>query len=277
MPLSDVLIEGEGWELVADGYQFTDAACADAEGNFYFADVAGGNSVNRIGLDSRVSEYIKNTPRISGLTFGPDGRLYACTQHPKKQVVAFDASGNMSVLADDVQPNDLVATHTGNIYFTETGKHQVTLIDRTGNMRAVDVGIKAPNGISLSADQETLVVSDYGGTNVWAFRIETDGSLSAKEPYMMLRPPSNNLEVAKGDGMTTDATGRYYVTSAIGIQMFDPTGRMGGIIAKPQNKGTVSAAFAGAGLEYLYVASSDKIFRRKTKAKGALFFQPPPQ
>ena len=73
----------------------------------------------------------------------------------------------------------------------------------------------------------------------------------------------------------TDATGRYYVSSDIGIQMFDPTGRMGGIIAKPQNKGTVRAAFAGPGLEYLYVASSDKIYRRKTKAKGALSFQPP--
>ena len=43
-----------------------------------------------------------------------------------------------------------------------------------------------------------------------------------------------------GDGMTTDAQGRYYVTSHLGIQMFDSTGREGGLIAKPQNKGTVS-------------------------------------
>ena len=45
-----------------------------------------------------------------------------------------------------------------------------------------------------------------------------------------------------------------------------------GVIARPQNKGTVSVAFAGPGLEYLYACSSDKIYRRKLKAKGVLFF-----
>jgi len=78
-----------------------------------------------------------------------------------------------------------------------------------------------------------------------------------------------------GDGMTTDAQGRYYVTSHVGIQMFDWTGRLGGVIARPQNKGTVSVTFAGANLDYLYACSSDKIYRRKTTATGVLFFQPP--
>src|SRR5437667_8104652 len=40
MALSLVLIDGEKWQVVASGYQFTDAACADADGNFYFTDVA---------------------------------------------------------------------------------------------------------------------------------------------------------------------------------------------------------------------------------------------
>jgi enterochelin esterase family protein len=75
--------------------------------------------------------------------------------------------------------------------------------------------------------------------------------------------------------MTTDTLGRYYVTSAMGIQLFDWTGRMGGVIAKPQNKACVSVAFAGPNLEYLYACCTDKIYRRKTQAKGVLFFQPP--
>ncbi len=78
-----------------------------------------------------------------------------------------------------------------------------------------------------------------------------------------------------GDGMTTDAQGRYYVTSHLGIQMFDWTGREGGLIAKPQSKGTVSVTFAGPDLEYLFVCSSDKIYRRRTKARGVLFYQTP--
>ena len=68
--------------------------------------------------------------------------------------------------------------------------------------------------------------------------------------------------------MCTDLDGRYYVTSAVGLQMFDPTGRMGGVIASPSDKPIVSVAFAGPALRYLYVAAGDRIYRRKTKAKG---------
>jgi enterochelin esterase family protein len=75
--------------------------------------------------------------------------------------------------------------------------------------------------------------------------------------------------------MTTDSAGRYYVTSHVGIQMFDPTGRLSGVVAKPQEKGCVSVAFSGPGLEYLYACNTDKVYRRKTKAKGVLFFRQP--
>jgi sugar lactone lactonase YvrE len=53
--------------------------------------------------------------------------------------------------------------------------------------------------------------------------------------------------------------------------MFDSTGRLGGSIAKPTSKGCASVAFAGSGHEYLYACASDKIFRRKTRAKGNAF------
>ena len=167
-------------------------------------------------------------------------------------------------------------THDGNVYFTQTPEKEVRRIDPAGKMTVVskDVVTK-PNGITLSADQGTLAVSDYGGKYVWAFRIEDDGTLSYPQNYMTMRTPNGDPEVAKGDGMATDADGRYYVTSAEGLQMYDPTGRMGGVIAKPQNAGLVSAAFAGPGLSYLYVACGDKIYRRKTKTKGVLFFQSP--
>lgn len=272
MALSLILIEGEDWQVVSEGYQFTDAACADAEGNFYFTDVSKGTAVNKISPDGNVSVFLENTPKISGLKFGPDRRLYACTQAPKKQIVAFEIpAGKMAVIADGVQPNDLVVSRKGFVYFTETGKGQVTVIDAKGNLSDGPKGINKPNGITLSPDQGTLAVSEYGGTNVWVFRVEADGKLSSGSRYMELRTPLGKLDSA-GDGMTTDTAGRYYVTSAVGIQMFDSTGRMGGVIARPQNKGTVSVAFAGPGLEYLYACSSDKIYRRKTKAKGALFF-----
>jgi enterochelin esterase family protein len=272
--LSKVLIDGESWQRIAEGFRFTDAACADAEGNFYFCDLGKGTGLGKITPDGQVSTFIEGAPKCSGLKFGPDGRLYACTQAPKKQVIAITVpEGKVSVLADNVQPNDLVVSRHGYVYFTETGQGQVTITDAKGSVRVGATGINAPNGITLSPDQGTLVVSEYRGTNVWAFRVKPDGSLDAGSRYMTLRTPVGNPD-SGGDGSTIDAQGHYYVTSHVGIQMFDSTGRMGGVIDKPSNQGCVSVAFAGPGHAYLYACASDKIFRRKMKAKGVLFFQP---
>ena len=270
--LSKVLIDGEDWQEVASGFQFTDGACSDAEGNVYFADLPKG-AVHKVTPDGRISFFIENGPRISGLKFGPDGRLYACTQAPKKQVVAIRLPAKeITVLADDVQPNDLIVSKSGFVYFTETGKRQVTGIDlSTAKVFTAATNLNAPNGIALSPDGGTLAVSEYRGTNVWTYRVNADGRLDAGAPYMTLRTPAGKAESA-GDGMTVDSQGRWYVTSAVGIQMFDATGRLGGVIARPQNKGIVSCAFGGPNLEYLYVCNADKVFRRKVQAKGVWMF-----
>jgi len=286
--LSKVLIEGEEWQLVAEGLGFTDAACSDAEGNFYFSDLPKG-SLYRVdasegGRPPQV--WMEKAPKISGMKFGPEGRLYAATQgtvggpsNEKKKIIAIDpASKQITDIATDVQPNDLIVSKAGWIYFTVTGPGEVQMVPTSSKdpsrPRVAASGINRPNGITLSPDQGTLAVSEYGGSNVWVFRIGRDGSLSAGERYMTLRLPVGKFD-SGGDGMTTDSEGRYYVTSHVGIQMFDSTGRMGGIITRPQNKGTVSAAFAGRDLAYLYVCSSDRIYRRKTRAKGVLFFPSP--
>ncbi len=274
--LSKVLINGEDWQLLAEGLGFTDGACSDAEGNFYFFDLGKGTAIRKISPDGKLSDFIKDAPKCSGLKFGPDSRLYACTQGPKKQLIAMDVpSGKITVLADNAQPNDLVVSHKGYAYYTDTGKGQVIIVDAKGNIRVGAGGINAPNGITLSPDQGTLAVSEYRGTNVWTFRVSADGSLDAGARTMTLRTPLNKAD-SGGDGSTTDTAGHYYVTSHIGIQMFDSTGRIGGIIAKPTAKGCVSITFAGPGHAFLYACASDKIFRRKTQAKGALFFLPPP-
>jgi len=134
--------------------------------------------------------------------------------------------------------------------------------------RRVAGRINKPNGSALSCDQRRLGVSEYGGTNGWSFLVGEDGGLKGGEKNMELRAPAGKID-SGGDGMTTDAAGRYWITSHLGIQMFDGGGRMGGIVSRPQDKGTVSCAFAGPGRAYLYVCNADKVYRRKTLTEGA--------
>ena len=228
MALSRFLIEGEGWQQVAEGFGFTDGACSDSEGNFYFMDLNKGTAIQQITPDGKRSDFIAGAPKCSGLKFGPDGRLYACTQGPLKQVVALEVpSGRVTVLAEDVQPNDLIVSHKGLVYFTETGKGQVTIVGPDKKVRVGATGINAPNGITLSADQGTLIVSEYRGSNVWAFRVRPDGSLDAGSRYMELRVPVGKSD-SGGDGSTSDSSGCFYVTSHLGIQIVDSTARLVG-------------------------------------------------
>ena len=270
MPLSQVLLDGDSWELVSDGHGVTDACTADDQGNFYFSDVKGGAGIYKVDPQGEVTLWIDHLPGVSGMQFGPDGRLYAC-QGREQRLISIAPGEEPRILVEGVRPNDLVVTAEGGVYFTHTGPQTIDYVSPAGQHRVVHKGdLIRPNGITLSPDQGTLIVSDHGGKHAWAFRIEADGGLSYAQPYMTLTTPNADPEISRGDGATTDAFGRYYITSAVGIQMFDPTGRLGGVIAIPQPS-VVSVEFAGTDLGFLYVAAGDKIFRRKTRSQGLLF------
>lgn len=284
MTLHRLLIEGEGWQPVLTGLAFADAPTTDAAGNFYFSDMrppaAGVYKVAPDGTKTRLSEE-----GVSGLKFGPDGRMYACQGAKKRLIAIHPATAAVEEIATDVQPNDLVVTARGHIFFTETGKKQVTFVDaKTKEKRVAASALANPNGIALSPDQETLAVSEAGGEFVWTFRIQPDGRLDANTPYMTLRRPIDQKgefkfnepppykKASGGDGMTSDSIGRFYVTSAVGVQVFDPTGRLCGVLTKPQpDKPLTSCTLSGPDRSYLYVTNGDKIYRRKVQATGNVF------
>lgn len=286
LTLHRLLIDGEGWQPVAEGIGFADGPCSDAEGNFLYSDLKG-NAVFKIALDGTKTTVIEEP--ASGLKFGPDGRLYAC-QGSKKRLIAIDlATKAIDVIAEEVEPNDLAVTRRGHIYFTDTGKQELVFVDsKTKVKRTVDTGLAGPNGITLSPDQGTLAASEYKGGNVWAFRIEADGSLSGRAPYMTLRRPIDYKgefqfndgpplkKESGGDGMTSDESGRYFVATALGVQVFDPTGRLCGVVPGPEGSGGLtSCALAGPGRGWLYITARDKIFRRKVQAVGVVDAQAP--
>src|SRR6266568_4486118 len=90
-------------------------------------------------------------------------------------------------------------------------------------------------------DALVKILPPEGGTNAWSFMVNPDGTLWAGERYLELRAPVNRPD-SGGDGLTMDQDGRSFITSHVGIQMFDATGRLGGVIAKPTDKGCVSVA-----------------------------------
>ena len=275
LTLLNLLIPGQAWELVADNLGFADALCADKDGNIYFCDMKAPAVYRISAADGTRTEIAKES--VSGLEFGPDGLLYAC-QGSKSRVISINiTNGEVKTVAEGVKPNDLAVTNDGFVLITDTGASQVTAINsKTGEVKPVDTGITKPNGIAISNDGGTLAVSDYGGTHTWTFRVSAEGVLDAKMPTMPMRLPIDPkgefkfneappyVATSLGDGMAVDKVGRYYVTSALGVQIFDPTGRPCGVLPKvDKDLPLTTCILAGSDHSTLYIAHGAKIYRRK--------------
>lgn len=213
---------------------------------------------------------------LSGMDFGPDGALYGCSGGLKQVVKIDPTDGSISIVAEGVVPNDLAVSAT-SIYITETRAGNVTKIDReSGKATTVASNLARPNGITLTDDLGTLAVSTSGGKDTWTFRIAQDGTLDAAMPTMPMRlaidldgefkfnEPPPYKAASRGDGMCVDARGRFYVTSAVGVQVFDPTSRPCGVLFTPDNSQPLtSCVVAGPGHSYLYVTNGNTIYRRE--------------
>ena len=77
---------------------------------------------------------------------------------------------------------------------------------------------------------------------------------------------TENIKREQTRTIAVDKAGRYYVTSALGVQVFDPTGRQCGVLPKPlEDQPLTSCVLAGPNHEYLYVTNGTTLFRRKVK------------
>src|SRR5262245_14370106 len=112
----------------------------------------------------------------------------------------------------DEQKNELVGNYSG----PET----VIRIETTK-----PTGIHRASGLTVSRDKSTLFGGDAEGKHVWAFRIEEDGKLTGGDRYCALRmKPGEKASGVKA--LTTDSVGCIYAATPLGVQIFDPTGRL---------------------------------------------------
>ena len=275
--LSDILLPGQGWQLVSEGYRFTEGPAANARGEVFFSDIPAGKAY-KIGLDGKTSVFVEDSKRSNGQAFGPDGRLYAvATGEPK--VVAYDASGKAAIVAEGFVGNDIVVAHNGNIYVTNppaSGSNdpsKVWLIKPTGEKKVVDTGLSYANGVTLSPDQTLVYVADYRSHWVYSYQIQPDGSLQYKQRYYWLHE-SDAADGSLADGMRVDRDGRLYVATRLGIQVCDQAGRVNAIIPTPNGR-VSNLTFGGESFDTLFATCGDKVYRRKLKVKGAQAWDAP--
>lgn len=268
--LKEILIPGEEWEPVAEGYRLTEGPVANAKGEVFFTDIPASKSY-RIGVDGKVTEFIADTKRANGQAFGRDGKLYSVATGEQK-ILAYDAGGKPTVVAEGIAGNDVVVAHNGNIYVTQPAANnrtqsKVWLIRPGGEKVEVDSGLRFANGVALSPDQSLLYVADYWSHWVYSYQIQSDGTLAAKQRYYWLHCP-DDADDASADGMKVDRDGRLYMATSLGIQVCDQAGRVNCIIPTP-NKRITNLCFGGENNDTIYATCVDKVYKRRVKTSGA--------
>lgn len=269
--MNDILLPETRWAPAGEGYGLASGPTANAKGELLFVDTTAAKAY-RLGGDGKPVMYAGNLKKTEALAVGPDGKLY--TVSPDGVTVSGEGQ-KPKTLTKDVRGNSLVVANNGNMYVTEAGKEtgKVWLVRPDGMSRVVDTGLLAPGGVTLSADQTLLYVSDRPSHWVYSYQIQPDGTLQAKQQYYWLH--SSDLdENSNAAGMCVDKGGRLYVGTDLGIQVCDQPGRVNCILPVPG--GAVSAVcFGGESGDILYAVSGGKVYWRKMKITGTHGWEAP--
>lgn len=288
----ETITEGPAWD--GSGLLYTDIAQSRI---MRFEPKTGALTVVRTG-----------TNLANGLMLDSAGRIYACeggspdgsTQGEGRRMVRYDpvagdGSTGVTVLCDQFEgkrlnsPNDVALDSQGRVWFTdprygdlrddmELTHESVYRLDPqpdgTWTCVRMTFDTTSPNGLLLSADEQTLFVAEskYGNgeqRDLRAYPILADGTLGTCEIL-------HNFYPHRGiDGMCWDAEGHIVATAGWEVSgpggmiyVFETTGRVVETHPLPVNRPT-NCTFGGSDLSTLYVTAIDgHVLKAETDRKG---------
>lgn len=259
--------------------QFTEGPASDGKGNVYFTDIPA-NRIYKIDAANKLSVAVEPSNHANGLMFDAAGRLFACEMDGA--LVRRDlASQARKVLTGEYggarynAPNDLVVDRQGGVYFTDPRFRAPTPLPQgteafyyrapEGNVVRLGDELKAPNGILLSPDEQTLYVIPSLQKEMMAYPVKGPGQIGKGRVFCTLKQPSG-ADNTGGDGLAIDTQGNLYITSRLGIQVYDPEGAFLGIVEFPEQPS--NATFGGKENRTLFVTARTSVYAVEMEAQG---------
>jgi len=271
------LIQSEGPERIATGFQFTEGPVWHPDGYLLFSDIPAGR-IYKWSPDGTLEVFRQPSGNSNGLTFDQQGRLIAC-EHGTRRVSRTEPDGRVVPLATHYQgkrlnsPNDVVVKSDGSIYFTdppygvqpekrELSFQGVYRIAPDGTLTLLADDFDRPNGLAFSPDESILYVDDTTQRHVRAFDVLPDGTLANGRIFAEMHSPATGGP----DGMKLDVEGNLYVTGPGGTWLFDPEGNHLGTLVTPEKPANL--AFGDTDRRTLYITARTSVYRVRTKLPG---------
>lgn len=179
-------------------------------------------------------------------------------------------------------PNDVCVDTKGGVYFTDPqilppphiqpGKSVFYVTPKGEVIRVVPPGVmEKPNGLTLSPDNNVLYINSTPVNYMMAYDVNEDGTLSNGCTFgnILVTPEVMDQKSVNPqcDGLKTDEKGNIYITTIMGVQIFNPRGEFVGLIHYPLMP--VNCCFGGGDGKTFYANCNDKVYRIRTNVKGA--------
>ena len=282
-PIPDIGPAGEVVK-VATGFGFTEGPAWDGKALLYFTDIPNAR-IHTVNAAGDTAEFAEETGPCNGLMFNREGELVACNMGG--QLVAWNvATKEKRVLAGEFEgkrfnaPNDLVIDAAGGIYFTDPmfrapqplpqGVQAVYYRSAGGKLSRVVADAPAPNGVLMSLDEKTLYVLPSMSAEMQAYPVEAPGQLGEMRVFCKIKNPPGR-DNGGCDGATIDEHGNLYLTTALGLQVFSPSGEALGVIDVPEQPS--NCTFGGPDGKTLYVTARTSLYAFKMLVKGHWYAQ----
>jgi len=259
----EVIVPGQGWELLAEGFKSTRGPTCSESGEVFFADTSN-NKIHRIGLDGKVSEFVGDT-NAHCVTMGADGKLYTISEKSGK-LMSFDASGAGSVVMEGILGHSILAMPNGGLYLTTNGdkprEEGTVWYVKDGKKTQVDKGIKFATGMAYRPDQWLLSVAEGHSKWAYSYQINEDGTLKNKERFFHLYV-ADWEDDAGPECLCYSLEGRQFIATKSGVQISADDGPTQIILPVPDRSRVSAVAIGGKDKDTLYAFCMNKIWKRK--------------
>ncbi len=271
----EILIPGEEWQLVAEGFKSTRGPACNATGEVFFADTSN-NRIHRIGLDGKVTDFVADAGQAHCVTVGADGTVFTISEKSGK-LMRYDAMGQGTVVMDEILGHSILARPDGDLYVTTNGDKPhgpggVWLI-RDGKKTEVASGIKFATGMTYRPDQWLLSVAEGHSKWVYSYQINADGTLSNKERYFHLHVADWDDD-AGAESACYSLEGRQFIATRSGIQISADDGPTQVILPVPDGSRVTGVCLGGKDGDTLFAFCGNKIWKRKVQHHAMGAFTP---
>ena len=270
----------ESVQVLKDGFKWTEGPAWDKNrGRWIFSDVMG-DTEYAISPSGDLTTLRENAGFPNGHAAKNDGS-FVVAQHDRTLNSVNGDGAEFALLSDSFQgnklnsPNDVAIARDNSIFFTDPmfgiqgfGPEKAdsslgyagVFRSNNGSLELINKQLATPNGIAITNDQKSLIVSDTGTNTLYTIDLDSyTGNPVEAVKLVELTPIEGGGEGHGPDGLRIASDNKIWATGKGGVNVLEADGTMNCAIPFPNHVSNLS--FGGSDNKLVLATSADKVYK----------------